>query len=187
MLGLPLNRKPMTITGNAFNSDYVISDLAGEAIDIAVESGVSSFTNTQRTATSKWRALIQAEIGEGYSGWVSYGAVDRYRLGTWQVGNRDFVLQTGYLEYLNQMLGDYYMVLPKPLGAISNSVSKGTGIPTAAFITDNRYADVYLSSEKNADALFLTPAPGVTLNVRLTGIFEANFFSPANGSYYYLP
>lgn len=187
MLGLSLSHKPMTISGFTFNFDQTISDLAGEAIDIAVSSGIQSYSSTDTSVTALWRAIIQTEVSDLYNGYVSFGAVDRYRLGRWQLGNRDFVVQAGYLEYLNQIIGDFSFVLPKPDGAVSAFVTFNPGSDPSAFNEfDMTWADPFVSKKEVGDALFLTPEPGVTFNVRISGVFEPNS-SDFVSKYYYLP
>ena len=177
----------MVKIGSGYNFDRVITDLAGEAIDIAIDSGLESESSTEASVTSKWRAIIQAELDSSYSGYVQYGAADRYRLGKWQVGNRDFIVESGYLEYLNQMLGDFSFVLPKAFGPVVQAVQFEGGGPAIAFeFFAGLWADPSVHSRAPADALFLTPEPGVTLNVRICGIWEANG-SDIGYNYYYLP
>jgi len=178
----------MVLVGKSYNFDRTITDLAGEAIDIAVDSGIQSFSSTEKSVTSKWRAIVQASLDSTYPGYVQYGAVDRYRLGIWQVANRDFVLRSGYLEYLDQLIGDYYFVLPKPNGAVSAVVGRGDLSLSFAMVPYyNEFTDTYLSSADNADALYITPAPGVTLDVRISGVFDVNELIQDDTSYYYLP
>lgn len=187
MLGLQHSGNPMVRVGSSYNFDRVITDLAGEAIDIAIDSGIQSESSTEVSVTSKWRAIIQAELDPSYSGYVQYGAADRYRLGLWQAANRDFVVDSGYLEYLNQMLGDFSFVLPKPFGPVSGIVGfEGGGIDIAFETYAALWSDPMVHSRAPADALFLTPSPGVTLNVRISGIWEANG-SDLGYNYYYLP